>query len=138
MHELSICQSLLVQVEAIAQQHGAQRVTSITLHIGPLSGVEADLLQHAFTLARAGGVAEGATLAIEILPVRVSCQRCGQESEAAPNRLLCGHCGDYHTRLLSGDEMLLASVELDVDVDTQPSSPRTTAQQQVTSGGKHV
>jgi hydrogenase nickel incorporation protein HypA/HybF len=26
--------------------------------------------------------------------------------------LLCGTCGDYHTRLLSGDEMLLASLEL--------------------------
>lgn len=115
MHELSVCQSMLAQVDAIALQHQASRVTSITLQIGPLSGIEPVLLQQAFTLARAGGVADQATLVIESLPIRVKCQRCDQESDAAPNRLLCGHCGDYHTRLISGDEMLLASVELDVD-----------------------
>jgi hydrogenase nickel incorporation protein HypA/HybF len=45
--------------------------------------------------------------------VRVRCEQCGAESEASPNRLLCGACGDYHTRLLSGDELLLVSVELE-------------------------
>jgi len=111
---------MLAQVDAIALQHQASRVTSITLQIGPLSGIDLSgiepvLLQQAFTLARAGGVADQATLVIESLPIRVKCQRCDQESDAVPNRLLCGHCGDYHTRLISGDEMLLASVELDVD-----------------------
>ena len=38
---------------------------------------------------------------------------------ATVNRLLCGACGDYHTRLLSGDEMILASVELNVDAAEQ-------------------
>lgn len=113
MHELSLCQGLLSQVEDIARQHAADKVTVITLQIGPLSGVEPGLLQQAFTLARAGSVAADAALVIESLPVRIKCETCGQESDAAPNRLLCGHCGDYHTRLLSGDEMLLASVELD-------------------------
>lgn len=124
MHELSVCQGLLQQVEDIAHQHAADRVTMIALQIGPLSGVEAGLLQQAFTLARAGSIAAEASLVIESLPVRVSCETCGQESEAAPNRLLCGHCGDYHTRLISGDEMLLVSVELD-----KPVSPRAGAVQ---------
>ena len=113
MHELSVCQGLLSQVEAIAREHAANRVSLISLQIGPLSGVEPALLQQAFTLARAGSVAAEASLVIEALPVRVSCENCGRESEVAPNRLLCGHCGDYHTRLLSGDELLLMRVELD-------------------------
>lgn len=131
MHELSVCQSMLVQVERIAQQHQANRVTSVTLHIGPLSGIEPGLLQQAFTLARAGSVAEQATLVIESLPIRIKCATCGRESEATPNRLLCDHCGDYHTQLISGDEMLLASVELDV------RSPMP-QQQPVASGGNYV
>lgn len=121
MHELSICQSLLAQVEQIAQQHHADAVSSITLHIGPLSGIEVPLLQQAFSLARAGGVAEQAVLVIKSLPIRIKCQSCGQESEATPNRLLCGHCGDYHTQLISGDEMLLARVEM--DVEAQAAAP---------------
>jgi hydrogenase nickel incorporation protein HypA/HybF len=136
MHELSVCQSLITQVEMIAAQHRTRSVSSITLQIGPLSGIEPSLLQQAFTLARAGSVAEQATLVIESLPIRVRCQVCERESEATPNRLLCAHCGDYHTRLISGDEMLLASVELDVDTDMRPT--QETEQLHATSGGKHV
>ena len=135
MHELSICQSMLAQVEAIALQHHTERVTGITLHIGPLAGVEPGLLQQAFSLARAGSVADQAALVIESLPIRVRCHGCERESDALPNRLVCGHCGDYHTQLISGDEMLLASVELDIDTPTHPTQ---TPEQQATSGAKHV
>jgi hydrogenase nickel incorporation protein HypA/HybF len=113
MHELSVCQSMLRQVEDIAAQHGAHAVTAIKVQIGPLSGVEPQLLAQAFPFASAGTVAEGATLHLDTLPVRVSCQHCGAETETSANRLLCGECGDWQTRLLSGDELLLASVELD-------------------------
>ena len=112
MHELSVCQALITQVQGIATQHGALAVKLIRLQIGPLSGVEASLLENAFPLASAGTVAENAVLYIDRLPVRVRCQQCGAETEAAVNRLICGKCGDYHTQLISGDEMMLASVEL--------------------------
>ncbi len=112
MHELSVCQGLLQQVEVIAAQRAARGVANITIRIGPLSGIEPELLQRAFPLASAGTVAAAAKLVIEWLPIRVSCEQCGVETEATPNRLLCGACGDWHTRLVSGDELLLASVEL--------------------------
>jgi hydrogenase nickel incorporation protein HypA/HybF len=120
MHELSICLSLLDQVERIAREHGADRVERILLRIGPLSGVEAPLLANAYPLAAAGTIAEAATLEIESAPVRVHCTECGAETDAAPNRLLCGDCGGWHTRLVSGDEMLLANLELRIP-DTEDS-----------------
>lgn len=112
MHELSVCQAMLNQVMALAAERQATGVASITVHIGALSGVEPDLLQHAFPVARAGTLAADAQLLIERLPIRVHCEQCGAETEATPNRLLCGACGDWHTRLVSGDELVLASVEL--------------------------
>ena len=112
MHELSVCQALLRQVDAIAQQHDASGVEKIVVRIGPLAGVEPRLLQDAFPIARAGTVAADAELVIETLPLRVRCDSCGAETDALPNRLLCGACADWHTRIISGDEMLLASVEL--------------------------
>ncbi|GCB02068.1 [NiFe] hydrogenase nickel incorporation protein HypA [Sulfuriferula multivorans] len=112
MHELSVCQALVNQVVEIAQQNSAHTVRVITLHIGPLSGVEPALLVSAFPLAAAGTVAASAQLVIEPQPLRVHCQTCGADTEATPNRLLCGICGDYHTQLLSGDELLLANLEL--------------------------
>ena len=112
MHEFAVCQNMLQQIEAIAAEQQADVVDSVTVRIGPLSGIEAHLLSQAFPLAAAGTIAERAELIIEALPIRVKCQICGAETDAKANRLICGECGDYHTQLLSGDEMLLASLEL--------------------------
>lgn len=111
MHELSICQAMLKQVLDIAQDYPEHKIESITLKMGPLSGAEPLLLEHAFPLASVDTVAEGAKLIIEQLPVKVRCLQCGAESEALLNRLLCQQCGDWQTQLQSGDEMLLASIE---------------------------
>lgn len=112
MHELSVCQALLAQVEQVARDNAARSVEKVVLRIGPLAGVEPRLLQDAFPIARAGTVAAAAALVIEEQPLTVRCQSCGAETAAQPNRLLCGACGDWHTQLISGDELLLASVEL--------------------------
>ena len=113
MHELAICQALMAQVEAIADENKASRVVRITLGLGPLSGVEERLLKHAYPVASAGTVAQGAELLIRSTPIRVRCSSCGKESDAKPNRLVCGHCEDWQTRLVSGDELLLIQLELD-------------------------
>ena len=106
---------MLDQVEQIARREDASQVTSITIRIGPLSGVVTDLLRQAFPLASAGTVAQDARLICEKAGVRVICSQCGAETEALPNRMLCGECGDYRTRLIAGDELLLVSVELTTD-----------------------
>lgn len=112
MHELAICQALMEQVEKIALEEHADHVVAIHLGIGPLSGVEPRLLEQAFFIARAGTVATDAELLIESMNVRVSCSECGQLSDALPSRLVCGHCGDWRTKLVSGDELELRHVDL--------------------------
>ena len=113
MHELAVCQALMNKVESIAAERNARSVVTITIGMGPLSGVEAQLLKHAYPVASAGTIAEGAVLVIQDLPVRIKCNRCGCESEATPNKLLCAECGEWHTTLISGDELMLMSVELE-------------------------
>jgi hydrogenase nickel incorporation protein HypA/HybF len=99
-------------VETIARQHDAATVDQIFLKVGPLSGVEPELLRKAYPLAVAGTVAEKAELFIEYGEIIVACTECGAESPAKPNRLLCAACGDFRTRLISGDEMILERIEL--------------------------
>ncbi len=111
MHELAICQSIISQVETLAQQHNAKQVVEIVLKIGLLAGVESELLKQAFPIAAAGSCAENAELKIESIPVKVKCSQCNIESEVQPNRLLCQSCGDWRTKVISGDEMLLARIE---------------------------
>jgi len=128
MHELAVCQSLMNQVETIASERDATCVTLIILGIGPLSGVESALLKNAFTIARAGTSAAEAELIIEQLPIRVKCNQCGSESTATPNKLTCKQCGDWRTTLLSGDELLLMSVELE-----KASEKRSTPESDITT-----
>jgi hydrogenase nickel incorporation protein HypA/HybF len=112
MHELSVCQALLREVESIAEHHAARQVRSVTLKVGPLCGVESRLLQEAFPSVALGTIADGSMLHIENVPLRVRCQFCHAESDASLNRLVCAICGDWRTTLLSGSELLLTDVEL--------------------------
>lgn len=115
MHELSICQSIIQQVTEVALQNDAQKVTKVIVQIGPLSGVEAPLLERAFPIASAGTVAHNAILETQNVPIRIRCNLCSHENEAKINHLLCNACGSWQTSLLSGDEMLLRSIELEKD-----------------------
>lgn len=122
MHELAICQALMNQVESIAVERNARSVVSIVVGMGPLSGVEAQLLKHAYPVASAGTVAEGAELVIEDLPVRIKCTQCGNESDALPNKLVCKDCGDWRTTLISGDELILMRIELETAAEQADKS----------------
>jgi hydrogenase nickel incorporation protein HypA/HybF len=112
MHELAVCQALITEVASVARQRGMPRVTGIELGIGPLSGVDSDLLEDAFPFAAAGTLAEGAALRMRRIGVRVRCQSCHAESGARTNRLVCGQCGDWRTTLVTGDELVLERIEM--------------------------
>jgi hydrogenase nickel incorporation protein HypA/HybF len=113
VHELSLCEDLMEQVMTIAKTHNAVKVVRIIVRIGLLSGIEPLLLESAFSISRAGTLAEEAEFLTETLPIRVLCNSCGAESETAINNLVCESCGGYNTKLLSGDELILARVELE-------------------------
>jgi len=113
MHELSVCLSLLEQVQTIAAERGASLVTRIELKVGPLSGVESDLLRNAWPMASAGTIAVDAEFVIDEAEIVVRCSACESETSARPNRLICADCGDFRTTVVSGDEMILQRVELE-------------------------
>ncbi|HET9694592.1 MAG TPA: hydrogenase maturation nickel metallochaperone HypA [Steroidobacteraceae bacterium] len=113
MHELAVCQALIDQVERVSRENHARRVLSITVSVGALSGVEGKLLEHAFPLAAAGTVAEAASFVVESVPVTVRCRTCRAETEAAPNRLVCGNCRDWQVDVIAGEELMLQRVEIE-------------------------
>lgn len=113
MHELSVCQALLAQVETVAQQHQATEVKQIIIQVGALSGLEPELLQQAFSIAQTlSPMTQHSVLQIETLPIRVFCAACDTETTATVNRLICGNCGNWQTQLVSGHELLLKSIDL--------------------------
>lgn len=114
MHEISLCQALLDRATAIAATHRADAIAAMTVHIGPLSGVETALFARAFEIARAGTMASQATLTIKTGVVVAECGSCGARTAPPTNRLRCLGCGDFRIKIVEGQELLLASLELEV------------------------
>ena len=112
MHEYSIVSALLARVEAEARAYGAETVHSIRVRIGELSGVEKDLLEAAYELARERTLCEKAELEIVPVEARWICSSC--ESAIPKGEVLrCSVC-DLPAQLAEGDEILLERVEMEV------------------------
>jgi hydrogenase nickel incorporation protein HypA/HybF len=112
VHELSICQALLDQVNLVAGDLRTERIEKIVIAIGPLAGVEPGLMACAFAVMKIGSRAAQAALIIESAGVEIECGVCGTISAAAANRLLCAGCGGYRTHVIAGRELRLLRVEM--------------------------
>jgi hydrogenase nickel incorporation protein HypA/HybF len=118
VHELSVCQALLIQVADLVRERGAEAVARITIEVGPLCGTEPVLLDNAFGVMRSGCSA-AATLVIRSCPVVIRCLECGADGVTAPNRLVCARCGGWRTQLIGGNELRLLRVEMRMPAATE-------------------
>ncbi len=67
MHEASLMKNLMGKVEQLAREHGAGRVTRVSVKLGALSHFSPDHFREHFEQASRGTAAEGASLEIELL-----------------------------------------------------------------------
>ena len=123
MHEMAICSALLRQVEKEARKHNATGIEKITISVGVLSGVDKTLIEQAFSVAKAGTIAANAELSCQTKEVRVECTICKAESLAPPNRLSCSACGEWRTKIISGDGLMLEQIIFSVSNPESPHKP---------------
>jgi hydrogenase nickel incorporation protein HypA/HybF len=115
MHEYSLTQALIERVEREALARAAVAVHRLRVRIGPLSGVEPELLATAYGHLRAGTLCADAELELVGEDVVWRCEACGV-SLAAGFDLCCAHCG-LPARLAGGDALVLERIELEVPAD---------------------
>ncbi|MDO8692444.1 MAG: hydrogenase maturation nickel metallochaperone HypA [Dehalococcoidia bacterium] len=113
MHEPAITQSLLYIALQEAEHSDGERITTIRLVIGRLSGVDPDALVPCFESLSRGTIAEGAKLEIEWVDAVAKCDRCEEIWELTHQYLVCPHCGKGFGKLLSGHELRVASLSMD-------------------------
>ncbi len=114
MHEMSIVQTLLEQVqEEVAQAGHTGKVVSLQLIIGRLSGVHADSIRFAYQLLAPDSIACDAQLLIEEPQAELVCNRCHARAEIEELHASCPHCGSGDVTIRGGHELLLQSIELE-------------------------
>lgn len=115
IHELSIAQAI---VDVAARNAGGSRVTGVCVRVGHLRQVVPSALEFSFELCAHGTPVEGAVLELQEVPIRVTCRSCGEESEPAGFPLACGACGTLSVEVVQGEELLVESLELEVELMT--------------------
>jgi hydrogenase nickel incorporation protein HypA/HybF len=99
------------RVEQEARSRNATAVSRLAVRIGAMSGVEPELFASAFTLCREGILAD-TRLDIRRSEAVWACPRCAA-SIPAGDVLRCASC-DAPARLVTGDEILLEQIEMEV------------------------
>lgn len=112
MHEYSIVQALMEQVETLAQENESSEVTKVVVKIGVMSGVEVHLLEIAFNTFKEKTVCDGAEFIINIQPLTVLCQECHVQSECEQMQYCCPKCSSLNVQVVDGEDMFLMSVEM--------------------------
>jgi hydrogenase nickel incorporation protein HypA/HybF len=112
MHEYSIVQAMFDQIESVARANRAVAVRRVRIRVGRAAGVEIELLQRAYDVARTRTLCAEAPLDVEEAAVRWVCPV--GHGDVAENALLrCATCGRA-AHLEGGDEIVLERVDLEV------------------------
>lgn len=112
MHELGIALEILALVQQHVPEGQAPLVRDVRVRIGDLAGVVPESLEFCFSAVVAGTPWQHAALAIERLPARARCQACGHVFATEQPGVGCAACGDLRVRMVSGQELQVASVDL--------------------------
>ena len=113
MHELSLAESLVEIIEDQVRKNGASKVTSVTVLIGEMSGVQKDAMEFCLPEATRNSVAENANFIIKEEKLEVLCQSCGKLSNPDIYFLACEHCESSDVRVTKGKDFKLLSLDVE-------------------------
>ena len=119
MHEYSIVEGVLDSVIPAAEKAGADRIVCVRLRVGDMTEVVQESLDFMWGICceQRGPMVEGCRLEVEYVYPRSACLKCGHEFEHDRFHLKCPECGSASTMLLSGRELEIASMDVDIHDD---------------------
>ena len=112
MHELPICTA----IAKIAHKAAAGRpVERVRVDIGHLRQVVPDTLRHSWEMVVFGTPLDSVPLEVREVAAVIECRTCARQTTLDDPVFRCGVCGSIETFVVSGDELLVTSLDLTVD-----------------------
>ncbi len=115
MHERALLARVVEMVEAAVKGRAPVRPLTIRLQVSALShlhDLDPSWISSAFAEAARGTVAEGATLDMIAVPVRVRCRLCGRDGVWGDDPLICTSCGSTSLEPEEPPEVVLHEIVL--------------------------
>lgn len=113
MHEMSLCEGVLQVLEESAKSQGFQKVKTVWLEIGALSGVEISAMRFGFDVVMKNSLAEDAVLEIIEHPGQAWCMPCGGNVAINQRFDPCPECGSFQLQVTGGDQMRIKELEVE-------------------------
>jgi hydrogenase nickel incorporation protein HypA/HybF len=121
MHEFSMCEGIventLIEFEKFGNKNA--RLLKVKVVIGKLHRIVTDTLVFAFEVLTRETPIKGSVLELEQIAVTCMCNDCMCKSEITPPLFKCGKCSSGNLTIISGKELYIESLE--VDVDSKPN-----------------
>ncbi len=113
MHEMSLTEGVLQILQDNAKCKGFDRVKTVWLEIGELSGVEVEAIRFCFDVVMQGTLADGARLEIISVPGQGWCTQCNKSVTVQQRFEPCSECGGFQLQITGGDQMLIKELEVE-------------------------
>jgi hydrogenase nickel incorporation protein HypA/HybF len=113
MHEVGIANSILEAARSEMARYPGVRPLRITVRIGELAAVDPEALQFCFSALTQDTELAALELEIDECPRKHRCPTCGAEFVVVDYDVRCNRCGEERTQFISGDELELASLEME-------------------------
>ncbi len=113
MHEMSIAQSILKIVVPQAERNGAKKIKLIRVRAGELRGIVQEQLSFLFEFVAKDTIAEGATLAVERVPIKSVCKECKHEFMVQEYSFICPECESKDVDTIEGMELDVKEIEIE-------------------------
>ncbi|PLX97859.1 MAG: hydrogenase maturation nickel metallochaperone HypA [Desulfuromonas sp.] len=113
MHELGITRSIVEIAEQTAREQHAEKVLSVTVEIGELSGVIPDAVEFCFEACVQESMLAGSRLIINFVKGLGRCEECGSEFGMDNMTFNCPECESYAVQRIRGEELRVKEVEIE-------------------------
>ncbi len=113
MHELGLVNYVVKEVTRIAEENDVERIASVTLEFGEVSGIVTSYLNDYWNwYTKKFPLFDGAKLICEEIPAVTWCDDCKKTYPTVIYGKTCPHCGSGNTWLLKGNEMNIKQIEV--------------------------
>ncbi len=118
MHELSIANSIIEIVLDEIKTKNLPEVKAIGLKIGYLSGILPDSLQFGFDAIKLDTPLKNTKLEIEEVPISGKCNNCSKSFEVKDLIFACPYCDSPSINMQQGQELDIAYLEIDEEMES--------------------
>ena len=112
MHEVSVIEEIVNTVLKESSKYPDSKVDSVSLQIGKLRQFVPEIMQFCYEVAVRETPLAGSELRLTEIPIRIFCPNCNKATDLEEYDFHCPNCQSVDIQVVSGNELILDSIEL--------------------------